>query len=41
MAIESMVLLLMATALLVGLALYSRNHRAEDKNSRRSDDLSG
>lgn len=39
MAVESMVVLLLATALLVGLALYSINHRAEDKNDCRSGGL--
>ncbi len=32
MAIESIVALALATAILVGLALYASNHRAEDSH---------
>lgn len=37
MVIESLLALGFATAILVGLAWYASNHRAEDKKDRRPD----
>lgn len=41
MAIESMVALALATALLVGLAWYASKHRADDKKDHHPGKLAG
>lgn len=41
MAIESMVVLALAVALLAGIAWYASSHRAEDKNDRHPGKLTG